>query len=102
MFDRVQAHYHATPDITGAELYAFAQSAAEEAGWAFGGRIAGHLVGEFPHYSWPAEFSRMAIAPVNTDADARPRPPGPRAPLDPGDPPCRPGRSFGGFYERLL
>ncbi len=102
VFDCVQAHYHATPDITGAELYAFAQSAAEDAGWAFGGRIAGHLVGEFPHYSWPAEFSRMVIAPVN------------ETPMRGPDHLGRArhwileihlvdrARTFGGFYERLL
>jgi len=32
VFDRVQSHYHASPDMTGAELYAFAQRAAAEAG----------------------------------------------------------------------
>ena len=30
-----------SPQITGAELYAFAQQAAAEAGWNFGGAIAG-------------------------------------------------------------
>ena len=102
VFDQVQAHYQASPEVTGAELYAFAQSAADAAGWAFGGKIAGHLVGEFPHHTWPPEFSRRWIAPGN-DAPMR----GPdhlgrerhwileihlvdRA------------RTFGGFYERLL
>src|ERR1700710_1273356 len=31
VFDRVQAHYYASPDITGAELYAFAQKASADA-----------------------------------------------------------------------
>jgi Xaa-Pro aminopeptidase len=48
VFARVQAHYDASPDVTGAELYAFAKAAAREAGWEFGGRIAGHIVGELP------------------------------------------------------
>jgi Xaa-Pro aminopeptidase len=102
VFDRVQAHYLASPQITGAELYAFAQSAAEAAGWSFGGRIAGHLVGEFPHHSWPAEFSRLWIGPGND------------APMRGPDHLGRDrhwileihlvdqARTFGGFYERLL
>src|SRR3984885_5796975 len=48
-FETAKAHYEANPDITGAELYAFACKLAAEAGWEFGGTIAGHLVGEFPH-----------------------------------------------------
>jgi hypothetical protein len=49
LFEVVKAHYDATPDITGEELYATAQKMADEAGWIFGGTIAGHIVGEFPH-----------------------------------------------------
>ncbi len=102
VFEAVQAHYRASPAITGAELYAFAQAAAEEAGWVFGGRIAGHLIGEFPHHTWPIPRPEAAIAAVN-------------------DKPLRgidhlgrerhwileihlvdKARTFGGFYERLL
>src|ERR1700677_4461533 len=66
VFDRVQRHFHASPDITGAELYGFAQQAADEAGWTFGGAIAGHLVGEFPHGRWPVERNFTVIWPANT------------------------------------
>lgn len=102
VFDRVQAHYNASPDITGAELYAFAQAAAEEAGWVFGGAIAGHWVGEFPHTRWPGERAGKAIWPENT------------YPLHTTDHLGRTrnwileihlidrARTFGGFYERLL
>lgn len=103
LFDVVKAHYQAAPDITGAELYAFAQRAAAEAGWLFGGTIAGHIVGAFPHAQripGPADLHR--IAPANTkpmrDRDAN------------GDQRhwileihlVDKARSFGGFYERLL
>lgn len=37
------------PDITGSELFAYLKSLAERSGWEFGGVIAAHLVGEFPH-----------------------------------------------------
>ncbi|HEX3918245.1 MAG TPA: M24 family metallopeptidase [Caulobacteraceae bacterium] len=102
VFERVQAHYGASPEITGAELYAFAQQAADEAGWVFGGAIAGHWVGDFPHSRWPGERATKAIWPDNN------------APLRGLDHEGRArnwileihlvdrARSFGGFYEQLL
>ncbi len=36
-------------DITASQLYAYAVSLAEKYGWEFGGPIAGHLIGQFPH-----------------------------------------------------
>ncbi len=53
-FEKLQAHYRANPQITGAALYAFAQASAQEAGWRFGGKIAGHIVSEFA----PCPYSR--------------------------------------------
>jgi len=45
----VKADFAADPDMTGEALYDAACARAEEAGWHFGGSIAGHLVGAFPH-----------------------------------------------------
>ena len=102
VFDQVQAHYRKTPGITGAELYAHAVAAAEARGWAFGGAIAGHIVGEFSHRTWPGEKALTRIWPDN------PRP------LSDPDHLGRErhwileihlvdqARTFGGFYERLL
>jgi Xaa-Pro aminopeptidase len=42
-------YFAATPDITGSQLYDHVCALAAAAGWEFGGSIAGHLVGEFPH-----------------------------------------------------
>jgi Xaa-Pro dipeptidase len=101
-FERVRKHFYATLDITGAQLYAFAQSAAKDAGWDFGGAIAGHVVGEFPHSQWPGEKDLKRISPLNPD------------PLRRLDHLGREqnwileihlvdrARTFGGFYERLL
>lgn len=36
-------------EITGSQLFAYAQQLAAERGWEFGGPIAGHLIGHFPH-----------------------------------------------------
>lgn len=42
-------HFEKTPNITSSELYRYAQTLAIRSGWEFGGTIAGHLIGEFPH-----------------------------------------------------
>jgi Xaa-Pro dipeptidase len=41
--------FNGTPDISARELFAHAQSLAREFQWEFGGPIAGHLIGQFPH-----------------------------------------------------
>lgn len=103
VFEIVKAHFDATPDITGAELFAFAQKSARDAGWDFGNTSAGHIVGEFPHAKRiPGDKEFHRIAPANTwrmrDPDAN------------GDERhwileihlVDKARGFGGFYERLL
>jgi len=42
-------YFKENPGITASELYAYAVSLAEKYGWEFGGPIAGHLIGQFPH-----------------------------------------------------
>jgi Xaa-Pro dipeptidase len=102
VFDRVQAHYHSSPDVTGAELYAFAQQAAADAGWIFGGVIAGHLVSEFAHAHIPGNKDLNRIYPGN-----------PKRMRDPDELGrerhwileihlVEPNGLYGGFYERLL
>ncbi len=48
-FAETKRHFQATPEITSSELFHYAFSLAEKAGWEFGGPIAGHLIGQFPH-----------------------------------------------------
>ena len=101
-FEKVRQRFRDDHDITGADLYAFACESAEAAGWVFGGEIAGHIVGAFPHARLPGEKRHGHIRPENP---TRMRDPG-------GDGQTRywileihlvsPDRSFGGFYERLL
>ena len=102
VFDLAQAHYHASPDITGAGFHAFVAQAADRAGWRFGGTIAGHVVGEFPHARLPGDKELNRISPRNPLAM--------RAPDGNGQVRhwilevhlvARDG-AFGGFYERLL
>ena len=101
-FDAVQARVAADPDITGVDLYAFACRSAERAGWRFGGRIAGHIVGEYGHRDWPGDRRHGQIAPANPtrlrdpDAFGRTRFWIVEIHL------VEPNGGFGGFYERLL
>ena len=102
LFDAVKARFDASPDISGAELYAFACGQARQAGWRFGGSIAGHIVGEFPHARLPGEKDHQRIAAANPtrlrdpDAFGRTRYWILEIHL------VAPDRSFGGFYERLM
>jgi len=63
VFDAGRAYFAARPDITGAELYAHMVELAREAGWEFGGDIAGHLVGQFPHETIDGDRLESYIAP---------------------------------------
>jgi Xaa-Pro aminopeptidase len=102
IFDALTQYFHGHPDVTGAELYAEAQRQADAAGWLFGGAIAGHLVGEFPHARIPGDKDFYRISPANPTRMRDPDDFGQTkywiievhlVDLD---------RTFGGFYERLL
>jgi Xaa-Pro dipeptidase len=102
VFDELKAEYEACPDMTGAQLYARAHAAAKRRGWVFGGAIAGHLVGEFPHSGFPGDRAVSYIAAGNDlrmrepDADGRRRYWILEVHL------VDPERGFGGFCEELL
>jgi Xaa-Pro aminopeptidase len=101
-FDAVKRHFDTHPDITGAELYDFACRSAEAAGWTFGGKIAGHIVSEFPHARIPGVKQLHHVSPENPepmrnlDAEGQAR----HWILEIHLVSRRGG--FGGFYERLL
>jgi Xaa-Pro dipeptidase len=48
-FAQGKQYFNETPAITSSELFHYATSLAKKFGWEFGGRIAGHLIGHFPH-----------------------------------------------------
>ncbi len=102
VFDRVQAHYHTEPGMTGAELYAFAQQAATEAGWNFGGVIAGHLVSEFAHAQIPGDKNLNRIYPGNDKPMTEPDELGQERHWILEIHLVEPNGLYGGFYERLL
>ena len=51
--------------ITGAEYYQYNVELAKKYGWAFGGDIAGHLIGNFPHEKIESESRDNYIHPDN-------------------------------------
>jgi Xaa-Pro aminopeptidase len=102
IFAKAKAHFQANPEITGKDLYEVACGLAAEAGWEFGGSIAGHLVGEFPHERAPGAKVASHIAPGN---------PAPINGLDSAGHKRHwileihlvdRARQIGGFYEELL
>lgn len=48
-FAEGKEYFKANPELASNEFYAYAASLAEKYGWEWGGPIAGHLVGQFPH-----------------------------------------------------
>jgi Xaa-Pro dipeptidase len=95
-------HFHANPEIRADELFQYAVELAEGGGWEFGGRIAGHLIGQFPHERIPEDKITLYVHPKNHNRM--------REPDANGDPRhwileihfVDRARGIGGFYEELL
>lgn len=102
VFEETSAHARANPDISGADLYAFATAAAEARGYIFGGQIAGHTIGEFPHLTWPGAREHTRIYPANPMRLSDPDHLGRKRHWIIETHLVAPDRSYGGFYERLL
>jgi Xaa-Pro dipeptidase len=65
LFDAGRACFEATPDITGEQLFAYVVGLSEQRGWTWGGTIAGHLVGHFPHDPSAGDAVYSRIMPGN-------------------------------------
>ena len=63
----VKARFWENPDMTGEQLYDLACDQARQAGWEFGGQIAGHLVGSFPHERIPNDKITLYITKGNKE-----------------------------------
>jgi len=95
-------YFEEHPDITGAQLYDHMTVLAREAGWEFGGTIAGHLVGQFPHEKIDGAKIESYIAPGSRNPMRR---------QDANGQVCHwilevhlvdRDRQIGGFFEELL
>ena len=58
-----RAFFESHADVTGEQLFAQMGELATKAGWEFGGVIAGHLVGQFPHEKIAGDDIESYIAP---------------------------------------
>jgi Xaa-Pro aminopeptidase len=63
IFDAGRESFQSHEDISGEQLYAHMVSLAADAGWTFGGSIAGHLLGQFPHEKIAGDKLESYIAP---------------------------------------
>ena len=64
-WDECRDFFISKKNLTGAELYDYAVLSAKKYGWEFGGEIAGHLIGHFPHEKLKNEDKRNYIHPKN-------------------------------------
>jgi Xaa-Pro aminopeptidase len=97
-----QDFFEAHPEVTGEQLFDHMVQLAERSGWEFGGTIAGHLVGEFPHVKIAGDDIESYIAPGSDQPMRR---------TDRAGRSCHwilevhlvdRDRQIGGFYEELL
>jgi Xaa-Pro aminopeptidase len=102
VFDAGRAFFDAHPDVTGDQLYRHVMALTEQTGFEYGGEMAGHLLGEFPHEKIAGDELECYIAAGNHTPIRR---------LDPTGRRCHwileihlvdRGREIGGFYEQLL
>lgn len=95
-------YFAGNPDVTGAELFDFVVGAAHAEGFAWASRIAGHLVGEFPHKKIAGPGIEWYIMPGSDKPMRRTDPRGRSTRwISRIQWQMRP-RGFGGFYEQLL
>jgi Xaa-Pro dipeptidase len=95
-------YFQEHPEITGAELYAHAQRLAAQAGWEYGGPIAGHLIGIFPHEKIPGDKITLYVHPKNYNRMRLPDASGRKRHWIFEIHFVDRARQIGGFYEELL
>jgi Xaa-Pro dipeptidase len=64
-FTQGKQYFHSHPEIKADELYRYAQKMARDYGWEYGGPIAGHLIGQFPHERIPNDKISLYVHPDN-------------------------------------
>ena len=95
-------YFERHPDVTGAELFDYVVGVARVEGFEWGSRIAGHLVGEFPHKKIAGTATEWYIMPKSNKPMRRTDPSGRRCHWILEIHLIDPQRRFGGFYEQLL
>ena len=101
-FANGKRYFFERPDITASELYAYAQHMAEQAGWEYGGPIAGHLIGVFPHEKISGDKVTLYVHPANPNRMRIPDASGRKRHWILEIHFVDRAREIGGFYEELL
>jgi Xaa-Pro dipeptidase len=65
IWQECKAFFDAQTSLTGAEFYAHVLTISEKYGWEFGGQMAGHIIGHFPHERLEKEIKDNYIHPEN-------------------------------------
>ncbi len=75
VWNEVKQWFYRQKNVTGSQLFTHAVDTSKKYGWAFGGEIAGHLIGQFPHerlekgnyslYVHPGNPNDMSLPDVN-------------------------------------
>jgi hypothetical protein len=98
----VKGKFQSNPDMTGEALYDLACSMAKDAGWEFGGQIAGHIVGSFPHERIPNDKITLYITRGNNEPMSKLNPSGEKRHWILEIHLVDRALEIGGFYEQLL
>jgi Xaa-Pro dipeptidase len=101
-FAKGKQYFLEHPNITAAELYAHATQLAEQAGWEYGGPIAGHLIGQFPHEKITDDKITFYVHPQNHGRMQMPDASGRKRHWIFEIHFVDRARQIGGFYEELL
>jgi Xaa-Pro dipeptidase len=64
-FAKAKKYFQTTADVVASGLYNYVVQLARESGWEFGGTMAGHLIGHFPHERIPDDEVSLYIHPAN-------------------------------------
>jgi Xaa-Pro aminopeptidase len=62
-FAEGKQYFNQTPNVTAREFFGYIHSLAKKFGWEFGGPIAGHLIGQFPHERIPQDKVTLYVHP---------------------------------------
>lgn len=101
-FAEGKRYFQQTPDITARQLFAHATSLAGKFGWEFGGPIAGHLIGQFPHEKIAGDKVSLYVHPDSSLAMRSPDEKGRRRHWILEIHFVDRERQIGGFFEELL
>ena len=97
-----KAWFHDQENLTGAELFKYAVEKATEYGWEFGGPIAGHIIGQFPHEELDPNTYDLYVHPENHKSMMEPDENGNKREWILEIHFVDTEKEIGGFYEQLL